>query len=166
MVHRGLAESYSVDAPSEEVWYKRSEFYMYLVGEAMGNAPVARAQQTLNLERELERAFCAGAWVAAVTLAAAVVEIHVFGVTGKSKRAVDTYLATEELKNEWEWLRLRRNRLLHPSQNDSSLPDCQFIWNREELADDAMRAIKLALHVFFTETRNYQPASHKNPGSS
>lgn len=88
MDFQGVAEAYGAIPPHPDEWAARSKYYMWLVNETLGDNPVSRAQQALNLERELERTFCAGAWVATVTLAAAVVEVHAFSASGKAKREI------------------------------------------------------------------------------
>lgn len=108
--------------------------------------------QGLLLLRDIERAFCAGAWLSVVVLAYAVVDATLRDVvTGDYKsKGVDLYRSNPDL----DWLRNLRNAIVHVSPPGSAsvlwkLPASDLSACHEALEEDAQRAVALAYrHVF------------------
>lgn len=103
-------------------------------------------QHTDGLKWELERCFCSGSWIAVVILSAAIVEVHLSHI-GKWKKS-DDLLNELNIKDEWNWLKDRRNYLVHGEQKTNSrLPTSEYRREREKLQRDGERSIMVALKV-------------------
>jgi hypothetical protein len=97
---------------------------------------------------DLQCAFCAGAWIAVVVLAAAVIDAHLHdaeGLTGNAKRVIDEAGADPHL----HVLRKRRNALIHSDPDSPAVTVDQQWSERPKLEDDARLAIELVFRVFY-----------------
>ncbi|MDB5810172.1 MAG: hypothetical protein JWN94_2294 [Betaproteobacteria bacterium] len=110
--------------------------------------------QGLLLLYDIEKAFCAGAWISVIVLSYAVVDATLRDVaTGDYYgKAADLYGSNFEL----EWLRKMRNQIVHvpppgtPSllwkQQPSNFPACH-----EALEPEAQRAVTLAYRQVYAQ---------------
>ena len=110
--------------------------------------------QGLLLLYDIEKAFCAGAWLSVIVLAYAVVDATLRDVaTGDYKsKAADLYGSNSDL----EWLRNIRNQIVHVSPPGTpsalwklppnNLPACQ-----EALEPEAKRAVALAYRQIYAQ---------------
>jgi|GEM_PF-1385375 len=103
--------------------------------------------QVNALLTELETVFTAGADVATVILAAAIVEAQLRHETGAGPLLPTGVMFAEAgLEEDFDWLRHRRNRLVHLSEPPALTPD-MFWFEAEALADDARRAVTLVARI-------------------
>ncbi|MES2383280.1 MAG: hypothetical protein V4593_01945 [Pseudomonadota bacterium] len=116
--------------------------------------------QGLLLLRDIERAFCAGAWLSVVVLAYAVVDATLRDVaTGDYKsKAADLYGSNPDL----DWLRTLRNEIVHVSPPGSpsglwKLPATDLSACHEALEHEAQRAVALAYRQVFAQQAGAQP---------
>jgi hypothetical protein len=97
---------------------------------------------------DLQCAFCAGAWIAVVVLAAAAIDAHLHdaeGFTGNAKRAIDEAGADLQLHT----LRKRRNALIHSDPDSPAITVDQQWSERVRLEEDARLAVELVFRVFY-----------------
>ncbi|MEM7443145.1 MAG: hypothetical protein AAF414_07445 [Pseudomonadota bacterium] len=101
------------------------------------------SDQAAALLVELETIFVAGAWVATVILAAAVIDAEI-RAEGDSGRYTNTGVLFREagLGADFDWLRKRRNELLHFSGTPALTVD-MFWFQSDALEADARRAVEL-----------------------
>jgi hypothetical protein len=136
-----------LEHPSNEMWDLRRDWFEQKA-EPRDDCGYQLSEQACAMVADLQCAFCAGAWIAVVVLAAAVIDAHLHDAedsTANAKRVIDEAGADPQL----HMLRKRRNALIH------SDPDCPAItvdqqWSeRPKLEDDARLAIELVFRVFY-----------------
>ncbi|UXZ96557.1 hypothetical protein K3169_01155 [Pseudomonas phytophila] len=110
--------------------------------------------QAETLIRELEHVFCAGAWVATIVIAQAVVEVSIAAFDKKGLRTPD-FLDKYELKSSAEWLRDQRNPVVHRhSAQGAAITLERQLFFRESLRLDAKKAVAYALGISFLPSRH------------
>jgi len=105
------------------------------------------SDQAAALLAELETIFVAGAWVATVIVAAAVIEAEI-RAEGDDGQYVNTGVLFREagLDQDYDWLRHRRNALLHFTGEPALTVD-MFWFQADELEADAKRAVALVARM-------------------
>ena len=118
--------------PDEWSWRTRKDKFRRLEGVALGDYPQHSHPQKEALIQELEHVFCAGAWVATVILAWAIVDIHLtfMGYDGKGLKRRE-FLSKYMPFGPVEDLRLFRNSLCHrtPDQEPSIRSGGPYSWS-------------------------------------
>jgi len=111
--------------------------------------------QGLLLLHDIEKAFCAGAWMSVVVLAYAVVDATLRDVvTGDYKsQAADLYGSNPDL----EWLRNLRNQVVHVSAPGTpstlwKLPPSDLMGCHNALEPEAKRAVTLAYRQVYAQS--------------
>ena len=129
-----MPELSDVSSEEREAWFR----------ETMVRADMGRlSDQAAALLAELETIFVAGAWVATVILAAAVIEAEL-RAEGDDGRFTNTGVLFREagLGDDFDWLRQRRNALLHFTGEPALTVD-MFWFQAAELEADARRSVML-----------------------
>lgn len=128
----------NVESEKRQAWFR----------DTMGSAGMGRiSDQAAALLAELETIFVAGAWVATVILAAAVIEAEIRAEGGDGRYTNTGVLFREAgLDEEFDWLRHRRNALLHFTGTPAITVD-MFWFQAEELEDDARRSVGLVARM-------------------
>lgn len=122
--------------------------------ERRNDLGVAVGDHTQALLVELETVFGAGAWIATVILAVAVVEAHLREQAIASGRAVDPYLnagtlfADAGLDERFDVLRRSRNRALHVSDPPTLTVDMHW-FEAGRLEAEARFAIRLVAAALY-----------------
>lgn len=122
--------------------------------ERRNDLGVAVGDHTQALLVELETVFGAGAWVASVILAVAVIEAHLREQAIASGRVVDPYLnagtlfAEAGLDERFDVLRRARNRALHVSDPPTLTVDMHW-FEAERLEAEARFAIRLVAAALY-----------------
>ncbi|MGK9166430.1 hypothetical protein KXR53_09045 [Inquilinus limosus] len=128
-----------------------------MAGRGAGGRPglaVAVGDHTQALLVELETVFGAGAWIATVILAVAVIEAHLREQAIASGRAVDPYLnagtlfAEAGLDERFDALRRARNRALHVSDPPTLTVDMHW-FEAERLEAEARFAVRLVAAALY-----------------
>jgi hypothetical protein len=124
--------------PDPEAWRRRAAWFWR--AHDINARPVALPPRPRvdALVAELETVFCAGAWAATVILAWALCEIVHREAAGRGG-------SDEAPAADYDWLRERRNRLIHssPGQEAVDLPD------EAELQAWAEGAVRVAFRALF-----------------
>ena len=133
-----------LEPPDETIWQERRDWFetqqeIYAAGGAK-----APSEQSCALMIDLQAVFCAGAWAAAVILAAAIVEgqAREKGAWRRAESAMPRDKAAV-------WLHRLRNRLLH---EDSARPvlTVEAQWFQRDLWEQhAKRAVGLAFAALY-----------------
>lgn len=133
--------------PSDELWQQRRRDYDYLWSMAIHQNGSSNCQHAGSLKLELERCYCAGAWVACIIIAEAICEIH-FSAE-KKRNGINKNMVAEKLgiSTDLGWLRGKRNALIHDKKQGRYLSSRDYRRERDSLEAEAKKATFLALKV-------------------
>lgn len=136
-----------LEHPQKEIWEVRRHWFEQKA-EPPDEGGYMVSEQACALVADLQRVFCAEAWIAVIILAAAAIDAHLHdaeGCIGNANNAIDEAGADPQLHN----LRKRRNALIHSSP-DSPAIDVDQQWSeRVRLEEDARLAVELVFRVFY-----------------
>lgn len=139
-------EAFCVGPPTYKQWMARRDVvtglgtkYYNSLGD---NAPPEKFQV---LERELERTYCSGAFLASVVFAAAIVELFFMDVNQQARAELQERL--EYIKNEIEWLKSVRNDIAHYLRAPDALSMNDYIFAKGGLESSARQAVAIVYHV-------------------
>jgi hypothetical protein len=136
-----------LEHPSSEMWELRRDWFEQKT-EPPDDGGYLLSEQACAVVADLQCAFCAGAWIAAVVLAAAAIDAHLHdseGFTGNAKRVIDEAGADPQL----HILRKRRNALIHSDPDSLAITADQQWSERGRLEEDARHAVELLFRVFY-----------------
>lgn len=139
-----------LEHPSEEMWEVRRRWFEQKA-EPPDDGGYLVSEQACALAADLQCAFCAGAWIAVIVLAAAAIDAHLHDAeccTGNAKCAIDEAGADPQLHK----LRQRRNALIHSNPDSPAITVDQQWSERLRLEDDARLAVDLVFRVFYAST--------------
>lgn len=139
-----------LERPTRELWEARARWFDELAESMAGEASYFVSEQACALTGEVRMAFCAGAWVAVLVLAMAVVdaqlrETELLGFAGNTKQLLDAAQANPELQR----LRERRNAIIHVNAEDPAITVDRQWANRTELEQEARQAVRLMFEAFY-----------------
>lgn len=136
--------------PTYEAWEERRRTYDELWSEVIHPAGSNTNQHSNSLKIEVERCFCAGAYVAAIVLSAAMVEVHLSHYGAWKNPRGQGLLEWLNVTSEWERLKALRNNLIHGVRSPSEegrLDSDRYERGRTQLRSTAEFAIELSLRV-------------------
>jgi hypothetical protein len=136
-----------LEHPSNEMWELRRDWFEQKA-EPPDDGEYLLGEQACAVVVDLQCAFCAGAWIAVVVLAAAAIDAHLHnaeGFTGNAKRSIDEAGADLQLHT----LRKRRNALIHSDPDSPAITVDQQWSERVRLEEDARLAVELVFRVFY-----------------
>ncbi|HMB77642.1 MAG TPA: hypothetical protein VKN76_14680 [Kiloniellaceae bacterium] len=143
-----------LDPPDETIWQERRDWFeTRQAAHAAGGAP-APSEQTCALMIDLQAVFCAGAWAAAVILAAAIVESQ-----AREKGAWRRAESAQPRDKSAVWLHRLRNRLLHEDKARPVLTVEAQWFQRGQWEDQAKRAVDLAFAALYDRTNPQDEAT-------
>jgi len=143
-----------LECPICSVWTIRRDWFESQFDVDSKGGGYLMSEQATGLLVDLQAIYCCGAFVGSIILACTIVDTHLRDVElgpdfdGGIKAAFETSRFSSEL----DWLRIRRNRLIHfkESAGLQISVDMQY-QDRETLERDAQRAILLVSSVLFEE---------------
>lgn len=97
------------------------------------------------LERELERSYCSGAFLACVVFATAIVELFDMDVNQGTRDVLHEQLGY--IKDEIEWLKSARNDIAHYLRAPDVLSMNDYIFAKGGLEASARQAVAIVYHV-------------------
>lgn len=135
-------------APSQRLWAERQAWFQRRLDDARGAEGSAIGEQAAALLIDLQLAFCAGAWVAAIILAQTVLDAdladrELAGGAGGTRGAGEG-IALNDIRfgRDYVWLRNRRNDLVH-EEGRTALTVRDQTQDRQRLESEARRAVEL-----------------------
>jgi len=139
-----------LDCPSPSIWEERRRWFEGIEEGACGEGSYLVSEQACALTAEVQAVFCAGAWLAVIVLAMAVVdsalrETEVPGYGGGTKGLIDAACANADLHR----LRQRRNALVHVDPTNPALTVDDQWMNRDRLEQEAREAVRLMFEAFY-----------------
>jgi hypothetical protein len=138
-----------LDRPDEAVWDERRLWFEEREAACARAGAPAPSEQACALMIDLQAVFCAGAWSAAVILAAAIVDCQ---ARASGTRDSDAPRGLDP--DTWRWLRALRNRLVHEDRTDPALTIDDQWQRRPEWESHARRAVAAAFAALY-------PGAHK-----
>lgn len=135
-----------LEHPSSEMWELRRVWFEQKAESPDGGYLLS--EQACAMVADLQCAFCAGAWIAVVVLAAAAIDAHLHdaeGFAGNAKRVIDEAGADPQLHA----LRKRRNALIHSDPDNPAITVDQQWSERVRLEEDARLAVEQVFRVFY-----------------
>lgn len=138
-----------LERPDETTWDERRLWFEELAAEVSERGIARPSEQAAALAIDLQAVFCAGAWAAAVILAAAIVEMQI-QARGQPRPAA--------LREELRWLQGLRNELLHEPSGKPALTIEDQWQKRREWERQARQAVRLAM------TALHAPAEDRKSG--
>ncbi|MHA1600909.1 MAG: hypothetical protein ACTSW2_08780 [Alphaproteobacteria bacterium] len=133
-----------LDRPDEALWDERRLWFEGReTAYARAGAP-APSEQACALMIDLQAVFCAGAWSAAVILAAAIVDCQ-----ARASNTHDSDVPRGLDAKTWRWLRALRNRLVHEDRTDPALTIDDQWQRRSEWEGHARRAVEAAFVALY-----------------
>lgn len=127
-------------APSQRLWNERQAWFQRRLDDALGDGP-AIGEQAAALLIDLQLAFCAGAWVAAIILAQTALDAD---LSDRAATGMGEGLALNDIRfgRDYVWLRNRRNDLVH-EEGRTALTVRDQAQDRARLEAEARRAVEL-----------------------
>jgi hypothetical protein len=137
-----------IEHPLQEVWEERREWFECLAEPKNGGYLLG--EQSTALVGDIQSVFCAGAWVAVVILAAAVVDGHLReaefpDAQGNAQKLIDQAGGDPRLHS----LRKRRNALVHVNPTNAAITVGQQYTDRNQLEHEARSAVRLMFEVIY-----------------
>ena len=142
-----------LDGPDRELWNERSNWIENLIDDKSNIGGYEVSEQAAALAMDLQIAYCAGAWVAVIILSIAIIDAHLREIEVPEFQGNTEKLIKEAgLTNELDWLRKRRNKLIHLKiDNPAITVDDQ--WDKRNLLEtEARKAIELVFDVLFSSS--------------
>jgi hypothetical protein len=139
-----------LEHPTAELWESRRRWFEERAKEEAGQGGYFVSRQCRALIAEVQSVFCAGAWGAVILLTLAVVdaqlrETELPGFRGDTKQLLEASGANPEL----DWLRRRRDALLHCGPGQSVMTVDHQWADRTTLEADAHKAVTLMFEAFY-----------------
>lgn len=141
-----LGEVFCTSPPSHEEWMERRNTFTGFGLKLYNNLGHGKLPEKFRVfERELERSYCSGAHLSCIVFADTIVGIFKEAANAEGRKQLVLQLAY--LEPEIQWLRARRNDLMHFSRCPVPLDLQQYMTGRAELAGDARQACAIVYHV-------------------
>ena len=133
-----------LEVPNETVWQERRDWFEQRQEAYASGGAKTPSEQSCALMIDLQAVFCAGAWAAAVILAAAIVESQ-----AREKGAWRRDETAEPRDKSAVWLHRLRNRLLHEDKARPVLTVEAQWFQRDHWEAQAKEAIELAFAALY-----------------
>jgi hypothetical protein len=137
------------DFPNRDSWDKRRVWLDRVIDErCIGGYDVSEQAAALTLE--LQNIFCCGAWHTVIILSVAIVDAHFRDVERPDHKGSTADLVKQiGFKSDFEWLRKKRNKLVHIDVTNpiASLDD--YLLKKEALEEEAKKAIEIVFDALF-----------------
>lgn len=133
-----------LEVPDETTWQERRDWFEARQEAYGAGGAQAPSEQTCALMIDLQVVFCAGAWAAAIVLAAAIVEGQ-----AREKGAWRRAESARPRDKAAVWLHRLRNRLLHEDKTKPVLTVEAQWFHRDHWESQAKRAIEQAFAALY-----------------
>lgn len=141
-----------IEFPDIKNWEgRRAWFEAQFDIEVLGGAHVM-GEQSSALLIDLQAIFCAGAYISAIIIACTIIDAHLREVEADNRfeGGIQAALATLTSVPDLDWLRKRRNGLVHYNQRAGAAITVDEQWlQRTAHEADARKAIQLVSKVLF-----------------
>lgn len=136
--------------PVPTIWEERRNWFESTNDSYAGQGSYLVGEQACALTMDVQATFCAGAWVATIALALAVVdaqlrETELPGHEGDTRDLIDKSGANPSLQR----VRRRRNALMHLDPERPAVTVDDQWSSRMQLEDEAREAVRLMFEAFY-----------------
>lgn len=140
-----------IEHPPEALWNSRRAWFEDLFDIERRGGGYAVGEHSTGLLVDLQAAFCAGAFIATIVVACSVVDAHLREVEleGEFRGGFKAAFSGSTLAEELEWLRLRRNVLVHAKSGTPAISVDLHWTHREQHEQDARRAVEVLASALF-----------------
>jgi hypothetical protein len=140
-----------LETPLSQVWEERQDWFENLFDvDNKGWGGYIMSEHATGLLVDLQAVYCAGAFIACIILSCAIIDAHLQDAEGANGGNMQSTFAASSYHDKLEWLRKRRNRLVHFKENHPLAISVDDHWeNREQHELEAKKAIELVANVFF-----------------
>lgn len=141
-----------IEHPSQLLWQQRRDWFESLFDVENRGGGYLIGEQALGLLVDLQAAYCAGAFITCVILSCTIVDAHLRETEAEPTfdGGIGAAFALSEFREELEWLRKRRNRVVHfKALRPLTVSVDDHYDQRNSHEEDARRAITLVASVFF-----------------
>ena len=139
-----------LEYPSKELWESRRCWFEEANESYEGEGSYLVSEQACALIGEVQTAFCAGAWVAVIVLAMAVIDAQLRETElPEFKGSTKELLASIDAIPDLQKLRERRNAVIHVDPENPAITVDQQWANRAILEQEARQAIRLMFETFY-----------------
>jgi|AntAceMinimDraft_14_1070370.scaffolds.fasta_scaffold248390_1 hypothetical protein len=139
------------DFPNRTVWQKRSDWIENEIENNMTGGSYLVSDHATALFADLQACYCIGAWLSVVILSVSIIDSHL-----RETEAMDDKIGTAKLLNDYyegpydvNWLRKLRNKYVHLDIDNPALEMNHQYNKRDEMEQDATKAIKMIIRAFF-----------------
>lgn len=139
------------EIPNSEKWRSRERWLQKLEERAQhSDASYLLSAQGTFLSRDMDIAFCAGAWAAVIIIAHAVIDAIL-----RDTETGDYQCSSQQLfgnDKDLQWLRKKRNLLVHVREDQTTIDEAELHKIEENYASlepDARRAVRLVFRVMY-----------------
>lgn len=138
------------DCPSQEAWDRRSDLISEMLREAEKWPSYLLSDHATALFMDMERAYCAGAWLSVIVMSVSVIDSHL-----RETEAMDNGLGTAKLLQKYyggsniDWLRKLRNQYVHTDIQNPALEMNAWFDNQAILEKDATTAMQMTINALF-----------------
>lgn len=141
-----------IEMPDVQVWETRRKWFESQFDIEEHGGAVMAGEHASALLVDLQAIYCTGAYISVIILACTIIDAHLREVEADSRFDGGMLVAFTELTSiqDLDWLRTRRNRLVHfkPQARLEITVDDQWL-HRDLHEADARRAIGLVSKVLF-----------------
>jgi len=139
-----------LECPRKELWAERQAWFEKVEEEMRGEAGYMVSEQACALTADVQAVFCAGAWVAVIVLAVAVVdaalrETEVPNYKGSRKNLIDVAGANSKLQE----MRKRGNAFLHVNPDNPAITVDHQWFERDRLEKEGKQSVRLMFEAFY-----------------
>ena len=139
-----------LEYPTRETWEARRKWFEAQEQIFRGEGGYLVSEQACALIADVQAVFCAGAWLAVIILAMAVIdaqlrETELPGFKGNTLRLLEEAGADPKVQH----LRRRRNALVHVDLDKPAITVDQQWADREQLEVEACEAVSLMFETFY-----------------
>ncbi len=137
--------------PDPEIWRSRERWLQET--EESFQHPLASyllSAQGTYLSRDMDIAFCAGAWAAVIIIAHAVIDAWLRDTEIGDYKSNSYKLFGDD--TDLQWLRKRRNQLVHVREDQTTIDEAELHRieeNYQSLEPEARRAVRLVFRVMY-----------------
>jgi hypothetical protein len=139
-----------LEIPNREVWERRGQWFDELGDSIQGEGSYLVSEQACALIGEVRTCFCAGAWIAVIVLVIAVTDAQLRETElPEFKGSTQKLLEDAQANPKLQFLRKRRNSIIHINPDSPAITVDQQWANQEKLEQEARQAVELMFEAFY-----------------
>lgn len=140
------------EPPSKQIWKQRCLWIEDEIEKAEIGMSYLISDHAVALFCDMQRAYCAGAWISVVMMAVSSIDSHLRETESGSNTIGTAKLFQDFYKGNWEeidWLRKLRNKYVHHNLERPFLDMNAWFNDQIQLEADATKAIKIVIKAFY-----------------